>query len=133
MAANSEIFPWPSHYGHFRFFESRMRTHGNVASLTAKGNGTYELIKDTGQTIRVFICECYSFGVAEFLEVSDKIGNVDAVIIDSMWCGYTHDAKAHCRELRVGLFKVGEFMGALGQADFWNYIAPGEREKGRSS
>jgi hypothetical protein len=132
MAARSGTFPWPSHYGHFRFFESRMKEHGNVATFTAKGSGIYELTRNTGNTIRIFICECYSFGVAEFLEVTDKIGVVDAIVINSMWCGYTHDAEKFCREQRVGLFKVGEFMGALGQADFWNYVTPAEREKGGS-
>jgi hypothetical protein len=129
MAANSESFPWPNHYGQFQFFESRMQVHDRVRHLTVMENGIYELTKDTGQTIRVFICECYVFGIAEYLEVVERLGRVDAVVIDSVWCGYTGQAKAHCRAQKVGLFKIGEFMGALNQDDFWEYVPPEKQEK----
>ena len=131
MAARSDAFPWPSHYGHFRFFEDRMKSHSRVANIASADNGIYELTRDSGQVLRVFICECYSFGVAQFIEAQNQLGHVDVVIINSNWCGYTKDARAHCRAAQVGLFTIAEFMGALGQEDFWNYQTPaeGEREK----
>ncbi len=129
MAARSDAFPWPSYYGHFRFFEDRMNKHGRVTSLAPAGNGVYELTRDTGQVLRVFICECYSFGVAQFIEVQSQLGHVDVVIINSNWCGYTKDAREYCRSAHVGLFTIAEFMGSLGREDFWNYRTPSERER----
>lgn len=128
MVAHSEIFPWPSHYGHFRYFEAQMKKHGRVADLTAQGDGVYQLTRTQGETLRVFICECYAFGVAEYMETIENIGEVDVVIINSAWCGYTPDAKFHCRESNVGLFNIGEFMGALHREDFWCYLTDTEKE-----
>jgi len=128
MAARNEIFPWASHYGHYDFFENQLNGHGRVASLTAQGDGIYELIRMSGDTLRVFICECYAFGVAEYMETVDRLGRVDAVIINSAWCGYTSDAKRQCRDSEVGLFKIGEFMGALYRDDYWRYLTAAEEE-----
>ena len=124
MPANSEEFPWPSHYGHFNFFEKRMKDHGRVGSITPDGDGVYLLMRSDGQELRVFICECYSFGVAEYLEVLKKVAEVDAVVINSMWCGYTSEAKRQATSDHKGLFKVSEFMGALNMQDYWNYVPP---------
>lgn len=123
MAADDETFPWPSHDGRFRYFEDRMTGHDGVAGLTSIGGGVYELTTATGKTLRLFVCDCYAFGVAEYMETVDRVGEVDAVVIQSLWRGYTSEAKRHCRDRKVGLFKVNELMGALNRDDFWNYGA----------
>ncbi|CAN7287895.1 hypothetical protein [Devosia sp. LjRoot3] len=126
MAARNESFPWTSHYGHYKFFETKMAGHGQVVSLTPLGDGVYELVRTKGDTLRVFICECYAFGVAEFMETADKLGKVDAVIINSMWCGFTPDAKRFCRDQKVGLFRIVEFMSALHRDDYWFFLTDEE-------
>ena len=128
MAAHSETFPWTSHYGHYKHFEAQMNKHCRVASLTAKGDGVYELTRTQGDTLRVFICECYAFGLAQYMETVDQLGKIDVVIINSAWCGYTPDAKRNCRESKVGLFKIGEFMAALHHNDYWSYLTDKENE-----
>lgn len=89
MPAHSETFPWPSYYGHFDFFEKRMAAHSRVDHLQSLGNGLYDLTRSNGKTLKVFVCECYSFGVAEHLEATSKLGHLDAIIIASNWCGYS--------------------------------------------
>jgi len=128
MAARNETFPWTSYYGHYNYFEGQMAKHGKVVSLTPQGKGIYELTRAQGGTLRVFICECYAFGVAECMETIEQLGEIDAVIINSAWCGYTPDAKRYCRESNVGLFKIGEFMGALHRNDYWLYLTDAEEE-----
>lgn len=128
MTAHSTTFPWPSHYRHFNYFEAQMKKHGKVASLTAHGSGVYDLTRIQGDTLRIFICECYAFGVAEYMETIENLGHVEVVIINSAWCGYTPDAKLHCRESNVGLFKIGDFMGALHSDDYWQYLTEVEKE-----
>lgn len=129
MPALNDQFPWASHYGHFKFFEERMREHNIVTSLTALDNGLYELEREHGDTLRVFICECYSYGVAEFFESNEKLGPLHAVIINSNWCAYTDEAKRHCRDQEVGLFNIGEFMAALSMPDFWSYLSDPQKER----
>ncbi|QIE57559.1 hypothetical protein G5B40_20170 [Pikeienuella piscinae] len=122
MEGLREGFPWPSHYGHYNFFETQMAKHGRVTSLTPQGGGVYELTRTQGDTLRVFICECYAFGVAAYMETVDQLGEVDVVIINSAWCGYTPDAKRYCRDASVGLFKIAGFMAALHRDDYWMLI-----------
>jgi hypothetical protein len=128
MAGHNESFPWPSYYDHYKYFEGQMDRHGKVASLTAERNGIYQLTRTQGDTLRVFICECYAFGIAEYIETIEKLGRLDAVIINSAWCGYSPDAKRHCRDEGIGLFKIGEFMGALHRDEYWAYLTDKEEE-----
>lgn len=128
MAARNEAFPWTSHYGHYEFFEEQMNRHGKVASLSPRGTGLYDLTRWQGDPLRVFICECYAFGVAEYMETVKRLGQIDSVIINSYWCGYSPEAKRFCRDARVGLFSIGEFMAALNRADYWSYLTDAEKE-----
>lgn len=128
MPAFSSKFPWPSHYGNFNFFENKMRSHNKISSVNSIGNGIYSLKLKDGRDLRIFICECYAFGVAQYMETAEILGNLDAIIINSAWCGYSPDAKRHCRQNRVGLFMIGEFMAALNRRNFWEYLTEAEKE-----
>jgi hypothetical protein len=128
MPAHSDVFPWPNSYGHFDFFERTMTSHRRITSVAKEVSGLYRLTRSNGETIRVFICECYSFGVAEYMETLEQLGDVNAIVINSAWCGYTYDAKLQCRREHVGLFMIGEFMGALNQRDFWRYLTDTQKE-----
>ena len=126
MAAANKEFPWMSYYGNYNFFVRKLRVHdkvNGVETIDAK-NGVYK-IHLSDSSINVFICECYSFGVAEYYELLGKIDvEIDAIVINSNWCSYSSDVKEQCKELRVGVFKFGEFLGAINRRDFWNYISP---------
>ena len=45
----------------------------NNASLIPRENGVYELARMQGDTLRVFVCECYAFGIAEYKLESDGL------------------------------------------------------------
>lgn len=128
MPAHNEEFPWMSYYGNYKFFEDRMRTHNKVHNIQNVGDGLYEIDLGEGKIKRVFICECYSFGMAEYYESEEKIGSIDAVIINSNWCGYTNEAKRYCLEHGVGLFDISGFMAALNKENFWEYLTEQEKE-----
>lgn len=128
MPAHSDTFPWVSYYGHYNFFEERMQSHSQVLNLRNTEGGTYEIDLADGRTLRTFICECYSYGLAEYYETVENLGNIDAVIINSNWCSYTMEAKRHCKEQKVGLFNIGDFMAALNRKDFWDYLTEYEKE-----
>lgn len=129
MPAHSEVFPWPSYYGHFDFFEQRMRVHSRVRDLEVLGEGRYRLIKTDGTVLEAFICECYSYGAAEYLETISKLGKLDVIIISSNWCGYSDDLKMQCRAEQVGLFSIRDFMAALNRRDFWAYLSDWDKER----
>lgn len=128
MPAANEDFPWMSYYKNYNSFLRKIRKHNlvvNVEEVDAS-NGLFNIVQEN-RTLRIFICECYSFGVAEYEEVLDHFDNLDVIIINSTWCDYTSDVKEYCKESRVGVFNISEFFGAINLTDFWNYIPPDER------
>lgn len=128
MPAHNESFPWMSYYGNYRFFEDRMRYHNKVTDIRNTSKGLYEIDLTDGRTLIVFICECYSFGLAEYYESVDNLGALNAVVINSNWCGYTMDAKLYCREQNIGLFDIRGFMAALNLRNYWEYLTKEEEE-----
>lgn len=129
MTAHNPNFPWLSYYGHYEFFEMRMFEHSKVESLEKINIGLYKITIKSGKTLRVFICECYAYGMAEFVETTEKYGKVDAVIISSNWCGYTLDVKYNCMHKEIGIFDIGGFMGAINKVRFWEHMTDFEKEK----
>lgn len=128
MPAHNESFPWMSYYGNYIFFEDRMRSHSRVADLRSSGDGLYQIALIDGTKLKVFICECYSYGMAEYYESVEKLGDLNAVVISSNWCGYAMDVKRHCLKHNVGLFDIKGFMAALNLRNYWEYLTPQEKE-----
>jgi len=88
----------------------------------------YEIDHVDGRTLIVFICDCYSFGIAEYYESVETLGDLNAVIINSNWCGYTMEAKFYCQEHDIGLFGIKGFMTALNLRNYWEYLTEEEKE-----
>lgn len=135
MPAFSDKFPWPSHHGHFNFFEDRMTSHSSVIVLQNTSVGLYKIVRKADpRALTVFICDCYSFGCAEAMETIGNIGSIDAIIINSSWCSYSMDAKHYCIDKKIGLFNIGDFMRSIHIKNFWSYLNEDEdkffREKG---
>lgn len=128
MPAHNKSFPWMSYYGNYQFFEQRMSTHNKVADVRNTGKGLYEIDLIDGRTLSVFICECYSFGVAEYQESVEELRDLDVVVINSNWCGYTMDVKLYCQERDVGVFDIKGFMTALNHRNYWEYLTKEEKE-----
>jgi len=128
MPAHSDKFPWPPYYGHFQFFEKGLKNHKLVKYITAVGSGEYILTKTDDKNLKIFICECYSFGVAEYVETTRLLANIDIIVINSNWCGYTLDAKRYARDSCVGLFSIKDFMAALYKENNWEYLNKNERK-----
>jgi len=128
MPAANEDFPWMSYYKNYNSFLSNIRNHDRVVNVEVidAPNGLFKIVQED-RTLRVFICECYSFGVAEYEEAIEFFTTLDAIIINSNWCKYTPEVKQYCKEHRVGVFKISEFFGAINLTNFWNYISPDER------
>ena len=129
MAAHNNNFPWLSYYENYDFFEQRMREHSKVLSCENINIGLYNITLLNGITLRVFICECYSFSTAEYVESCEEYGGLDAVVISSNWCGYSYELKRDCMIDEVGIYDIKGFMAAINRKDFWNYLNEDEREK----
>jgi hypothetical protein len=133
MPAHNENFPWMSYYGNYNFFEQRMREHSKVRSIKCIKPGLYNIELITGQELAVFVCECYSFDIAEYYESLENYGQLNAIVISSNWCGYSLEVKRYCIGEQVGVFDTAGFMAAINRHDFWTYLDEYEREKFREN
>jgi len=122
MPAHSDKFPWSSYYGHYRKLETLLKGHSKVDGLDKLADGLYNLTLKNQKTLKLFIGECYSFGIAEFHEVTDNHGDIDIVLISSAWCGYGYDVKHYCRNQNIGVFQIGDFMAALNRRNLSQYL-----------
>jgi hypothetical protein len=80
MPAYSEEFPWRNYYGHNDFFENQMKFHSKVSDVSkVNRDGLYKIYLKDKRALKVFICECYSYGLAEYYESVEKLGELDAI------------------------------------------------------
>ena len=129
MPAHSDKFPWTSHHGHYSYFQDRMKSHSKVSSIIDLRDGIYNLTLINNTTLKVFICDCYAFGLAQVHETKQRINNLDTIIINSAWCNYTLEAKILCREEKVGLFNIKDFMAALNTDEHYDYLNKEDKKK----
>ena len=129
MPAHEDNFPWMSYYRNYSFFEQRMREHSKVNVVRSVTPSLYQIELIGGRVIKTFICECYSFDVAEYMEVCEELGDIDAVVINSNWCGYSLDVKRHCMNKKVGVYDIRGFMAAINKQKYWEYLTEGEKEQ----
>lgn len=128
MPAHENDFPWMSYYGKYNFFEQRMREHSKVNATISITPSLYHIELADDRVIRTFICECYSFDIAEYIEICQELGEIDAVVISSNWCGYSPSVKRHCMNEEVGVYNIRAFMAAINKKNYWEYLTEDEEE-----
>ena len=133
MAAHNTTFPWLSYYGNYKFFEDRMAEHSKVSKTVYLNTGLYEVHLIDGRILKVFICECYAFSDADYIETVENYGPVNAVIISSNWCSYDLHTKIAKMEEEVGIFDTKGFMAAINKRNYWEYMTEWEKERLKAS
>lgn len=128
MPAHNSDFPWLSYYGNYNFFENRMNGHSKVSKIVNLDAGLYEVHLIDGRILRVFICECYAFSDADYIETVEKYGPVSAIVISSNWCSYDISTKLARMEEGVGIFDIAGFMAAINRRNYWEYMTERERD-----
>jgi hypothetical protein len=81
--------------------------------------------------LRVYLTNTYVLGDADVHEIFSEDPNIDAIVTMSQWNGYSESAKLNCKGRGVGLFKFGEFLGAVyyeGEK-FLDYSPPSDEER----
>lgn len=113
------------------FFISRMNGHKRVASIHHTSTQLFEFITDRGVKILVFLSDLYTIGLADYFDIRGREADVSCIVTASGYNSYTKEAKERARQDHVGLFKIGELMGALHLADYWNYEPPEKDNESR--
>lgn len=111
-----------------RFFEQAMRNHHIVEKITKLDDSYYEISRYGLSTIRVFVSNYYALSLSDYYDIKDEFQDIDCLITISNWNSVTEDAYVQGKWNRVGVFTMGEFMGAINLERPYRYIRPIDRE-----
>jgi hypothetical protein len=108
-----------------------LSSHSRITALQALNQSTMLVNVDDGTTIKVFVTNTYVFTEYTFDKVMAVDPAIEAIICSCPAGGYSDGAKRLCIENGIGLFMLGEFMGAIGKQgeDYLNYLLKSERQE----
>ena len=95
------------------WFERKMEEHTRVRNVRAEGPQTYVIERKNMSSVRVWLCDVYTLGVADYEAIRAADPKIDAIVVLSIWNHYTPQVKAEGKGAGVGIFNPGELMSAL--------------------
>jgi hypothetical protein len=111
------------------FIMERLKQHNCVSDFVRTSDREFEIKRTCGDVIHLYITAKYVFGFLDVNDVLQTNPDTNCIMLASSWLNYTSDAKDLAKESQVGLFDMGEFLGALNREHgFWNYKKP-EKKK----
>lgn len=90
-----------------------LRSNPVVASTTQIDEHRFLVERPEKPKLNLFLTNVYIVGRADVIEILATAPNTNAIVTMSAWNSYSHDAKSYAKEQGVGLFKFGEFLGAV--------------------
>lgn len=104
------------------FFIKVVSGHSKVQSVREISDQLYKIVLTNNTVIITFLTNKYIIGIADYLDFVDDNSSLNCIVTTSAWNSYTDDAKQRSLENQIGLFDIADFLGALHQSDFWNYV-----------
>jgi len=110
--------------------ERFLSDHHAIANLQELNRGTMLVELRDGRTLKVFVTNTYYFTDYTLERVLEVDPAVDAIICSSPAGQYSDSAKRQCIEDGIGLFMLGEFMGAILHSgdQYLNFLLRADRE-----
>ena len=104
------------------FFIKVVSGHSKVQSIHEISDQLYEIALTNNTAIIAYLTNKYIIGIADYLDFIEESSNLNCIVTTSAWNSYTDDAKQRSVENQIGLFDIADFLGALHQSYFWNYV-----------
>jgi hypothetical protein len=104
---------WNVSYNTIEFFEKVLSGHTQVKSFERVNDIEFLVAKSSGEVLDVLLLNEYSLGLAAVLKAQKEFPGVEYFVTGANWNGYTPEAKEHGRMNSLGVFNLGEFLGAL--------------------
>lgn len=112
------------------FIERFLANHEFIEQMEELNIATFLIDLKDGRTLRAFVTNTYFFTEYTFDKVMAIDPEVDVIICSCPAGTYANSAKELCIENDIGLFMLGEFMGAIRKNgdEFLNYLLRAERD-----
>lgn len=104
-----------------QFFLGVLYRHTKVREVNQISAQLVDVIRHDGSKIRVYLTDLYTVGVADYINIMTNHRDVNCVVSVSNYNSFSQGAKNLAITSEVGLFEIGEFMGAIHHYDYWNY------------
>lgn len=99
-----------------KYFISAMENHNIVSEIKKIDSYVYKISRGLKrEPVIVLLTDTYVASEADVIELLDesKPFEINAIILIGFMNMYADDAKARAKKLQIGLFKLGELMGAI--------------------
>jgi hypothetical protein len=117
-----------------QFFEKRISEHSAVTSwvrLPCEEEFIYRISRIRyGDQVLVWLADQYLFTDMDFYNRPQQLRPEDYILIAKPEASGRVSAEL-IRQYRIGVGKLGMFMGALNKRNMWTYEPPDEEEKAR--
>lgn len=117
-----------------QYFLERMHEHSNVVSVDDVSTDEFYLYRihrrRERDTVLVWLSDAYLFTDMDFHNRPAELGPGDYVLVAKPE-GRAHVSQELIDDARIGVGKLGEFMGALTKRDTWTYRPPSWEEQQR--
>jgi hypothetical protein len=112
------------YYKDIQFVQMKLQSHDRVVGFERVGNSDQLLAvtRTFADTLHVWLSDVYTLGEAEYLFLREQTPEINCIVSVSGYDRYTGEAKEQAVRDHVGLFKIGEFLGALNVKEFWTYV-----------
>jgi len=96
-----------------RFVEKVLSGHSKVRDFDRTKNILFSIKRVNGDTINMLLLHEYCLGLSAILQARGKFPEADHIVTSGAGFGYTEEAKQHGMANNLGVFSLGEFLGAL--------------------
>jgi len=104
---------WGVSYSTISFVEQALTNHAKVASFERSKDIVFDIELESGRRITMLLLDEYTLGVAAIHEALAEFPGVEYIVTGGNWNAYTREAKEFGRRNDLGVFVIGEFLGAL--------------------
>lgn len=123
----SERNNWDVPYSCISFFEKTLTSHSKVQDFRRTSDIYFTILDTKSRMFNTVLVNEYVLGMAAVIQIKREFPEVEYIVTAGNWNGYTREAKEYGWENDIGVFNIGEFLGALYWSHPISYYKKGDR------
>jgi hypothetical protein len=111
-----------------KYINKFLAGHSFISSMAELNKYMFDVVLTDGRALRIFATNTYHLTEYTVEKVLTMDPGIDAIVCSNPYGQYSNTAKRICIENEIGLFSLGEFMGAIRKKGdlFLNYLSSKE-------